>query len=96
MSTAEILAKYPHFHWTYCLDCNEPMYGEERPCKQPEGSSWTCGHCGAINLFHDSIEPVQLKQPYARSDSPSTHIGNIGENTPDPEVPSSNPTLSGM
>jgi hypothetical protein len=95
VSTAKILAKYKNFHWTYCLGCKKPMYGEERPCEQPEGSSWTCGHCGAVNLFRNSIQPVELKRSHAHSFSSSTRIGNIEENIPGPEAPSSNPVLSG-
>ena len=94
MSTAKIFAKYPNFHWTYCLNCKKPMYGEEHPCEQPDGTVWTCGRCGAVNLFRNSIEPVELKRSHGRSCSSSTHIGNIEENTRDPEAPSSSRALS--
>ena len=89
MSTIKIPAKYAHFYWTYCLNCKNPMYGEERPCEQPDGNVWTCGHCGAVNLFRNSIQPVELKRSHARSFSSSTRIENIQENTRDPEAPSS-------
>ena len=88
MSIAKILAKHPNFRWTYCLNCKKPMYGQERPCEQPDGNVWTCGHCGAVNLFRNSIQPVELKCSHARSFSSSTHIGNTEGNTPHPEVPS--------
>lgn len=95
MSTAEILAKYPHFHFTYCLNCKQPMYGEERPCEQPDGSTWTCGHCGAVNAFRNSIEPVELKYCLDLSFPLSNHTANKEESISDPQVPSSTQTLSG-
>ena len=61
MSIATIPSKYAHFYLVYCLGCKEPMYGVNRPCPQRNGHTRICGSCGAVNIFRDSTQPVELK-----------------------------------
>jgi hypothetical protein len=60
VSTIKIPAEYEHFYWVFCLSCNEPMFGMERPCPQSDGTEWTCGHCDTVNVFRDSLQPVEV------------------------------------
>lgn len=52
--------KRAHFYWVYCLKCKEPMYGVKRPYEAEGSHRWTCGHCSAVNVFSNSLQPVEL------------------------------------
>lgn len=86
MSTVKIPGKDPRFHWAYCLNCKKPMYGIERPYEAAGNHKWTCGHCNAVNVFRDSMQPVELIRHPSRSDLPSTHTGSNEAKTDYPEV----------
>jgi hypothetical protein len=76
VSTVKIPGKDARFHWAYCLNCKNPMYGVERPYEAAGSHKWTCGHCNAVNVFRDSMQPVELIQHPNQSDLPSTHTEN--------------------
>jgi hypothetical protein len=88
MSTIKIPAKYAHFHWAFCLNCKNPMCGVERPYEAAGTYTWTCGHCGEVNVFRDSMQPVELIRRPSQSILRSTRTGNTEEKTERLEVPS--------
>jgi hypothetical protein len=88
VSTVKIPGKGIRFLWVYCLRCKNPMYGVERSYEAAGSHKWTCGHCNAVNVFRDSMQPVELSRHPSQSDLPSTHTGSIGEKTERLEVPS--------
>jgi hypothetical protein len=88
VSTIKIPGKDPRYYWVYCLDCKKPMYGVERPYEAAGSHQWTCGRCNAINVFRDSMQPVELIRLPNQSDLPSTHIESNKAKKDYLEVPS--------
>jgi hypothetical protein len=82
------MKKDANFHWAYCLNCKNPMYGVEHPYEAAGSHTWTCGHCNAVNVFRDSMQPVELIQRPLQSIFPPIHTGNTEDKTVHLEVPS--------
>jgi hypothetical protein len=76
MSIVEIPPEYADLYWKYCLKCKNPMFGMERELPQKCEFTHTCGVCGAMNIFRDSLQPITLELPVPPTSSPSTCIPN--------------------
>jgi hypothetical protein len=63
------------------------MCGVKRPYEAAGTYTWTCGHCNAVNVFRDSLQPVELIQHPFQSALQSTHTSDNEEKTDDLQVP---------
>ena len=58
---------YEHHYWAFCLHCKKPMWGMSRPggpnslVDPPQNMESTCPHCGSINVFRNSSQPVEVR-----------------------------------
>jgi hypothetical protein len=77
VSTRKIPSKYADFHWIYCLSCKDPMFGMEHELPSECDFTWTCGHCGSVNIFHNSSQSLEPSCSDSTSMTPSTGIQGI-------------------
>lgn len=51
----------PEWTYTHCLRCKKTLWGSDDGYRWRGQGEFICPYCGVINIFDNSIEPVEMR-----------------------------------
>lgn len=78
---------YEQHYWAFCLSCKKAMWGMSLPKgldsdnAPRQNMEYKCPHCGSINLFRNSSQPVEWRPVGVLERAPSKDNVNTPKRT---------------